>query len=41
MLKTIVYTYIVGQMLLLKERQEMAEIFNMIDTNADGVISLD
>ena len=40
-LKTIVFTYIVGQMLLIKERAEMAQIFNYLDVDGDGSISLD
>ena len=40
-LKTIVFTYIVGQMLQIKERQEMAEIFEYIDKDGDGSIDLD
>ena len=35
------YTYIVGQMLTIKERQEIAETFHKLDLNSDGAISID
>ena len=40
-LKSIVFTYIVGQMLLIKEREEMARIFEYFDKDGNGNISLD
>ncbi len=40
-LKEIVYTYIVGQMLTIKERQEIAETFHKIDLDSDGIIDVD
>lgn len=40
-LKEIVYTYIVGQMLMIKERQEIAETFHKLDLNSNGAISID
>ena len=40
-LKTIVYTYIVGQMLQIKERQQISDVFFQIDVNRDGRVSLD
>ena len=40
-LKTIVFTYIVGQMLMINEREEMAQIFHQIDIDSDGVITVD
>ena len=39
-LKMIVYTYVVGQMLQIKERQEMADVFKQIDVNLDGRITV-
>ncbi len=35
------YTYIVGQMLTIKERQEIVETFHKLDLNSDGAISID
>lgn len=40
-LKSIVFTYIVGQMLLINEREEMAQIFHKLDYNSDGEISIE
>lgn len=40
-LKDIMYTYIVGQSLMIKERQEIAQIFHVLDLDHDGTISID
>lgn len=40
-LKDIMYTYIVGQSLMIKERQEVAQIFHVLDLDHDGTISID
>ena len=38
--KTIIFTYIVGQMLQIKERREMEEIFRIFDSDYNGTVEL-